>query len=525
MKKLLAVLLSVCLLLGVTACAENTVGENDTEEISTYDNHNYMLDLESRVQIDIYTFTEETIQILNFVLDREYPDFFDRFYINYVLEGEDYVYIDKVENALDSRFKPHIYIADARYAKRFAANAQTASLSELGIHYTANELYQYTIDLMTINGEVKGITHQATPGAVFYRSDIAQHIGYNDYHAVQAKLNTWDGFVDMARDLKAEGVYMVYGLDEIARPFLNSRSFGWVNEYNELTIDEAMIKEFLNVSTRLYEIGAYASYNSSGQWSDYWWVGMRGGEIYNYNIGVFQYADVFAYFGCTWFLHYVLKPSTFIGGHDEYERLISEGKTDADLVGDGTFGNWGVVAPPDGYGYHWGHTYWFASKAAAEDKEVSEGVRMIFDTLINNSEVMKAYCSATDNNYYYLTNPEFSNIKSVNEELSKDSRFNDPFLGGQNHYEIFTKAANTIDSTNATIYDYDFERFFNDAIYTYFLAIDLGASPDQAYDTAMAMFVERTKTNIPFVIIPAEYSKFALGAIEISDDDYYNYYL
>ncbi|MCL2634988.1 MAG: tetratricopeptide repeat protein, partial [Oscillospiraceae bacterium] len=469
-----------------------------------------------RVQIDIYSFTEETFFILDFAMELAYPDFHERFFLNYILEGDDDVYVRKIENALESNNPPHIYVADARYARRFAVNRQTANLSDLGVNYNANDLYQYTLDYVTIGGNVKGLAHNANPGAMIYRSDLAKSIGLNDYNAVQAKMSTWDGFIDMARDLKRQGVYIVYGYDEIARPFLNARSSGWVNDNGQLYIDEATIKDFFNVSKQLYDIGAIAN-TGKGQWSGGWWEGMYG-EI-----------DVFAYFGCTWFLHYVSKGNSLFEYHNNsyqsYDDLIDAGMSDADIaaLGYGTFGKWNITTPPVGYGYYWGGSYWFGSVAASQNEPVREGVAMIIETVTSNKEVMKAFTSGGHDNFYFR-HPDFSNIKAVNEELSKDNRFNDPFLGGQNHYETFAKAADTITAKNLTIYDADFESFFRDAIYIYFIALDLGATPDQAYNTAMAEFVWLTSIHLPSINIPAEYNKFNAGAIDIPEEYLYDDY-
>lgn len=59
--------------------------------------------------------------------------------------------------------------------------------------------YQYTVDYATIDGKLKGMCWQATPGCFIYRTDIAEEVlGTSDPAKVQEYVKDWDTFLDTA---------------------------------------------------------------------------------------------------------------------------------------------------------------------------------------------------------------------------------------------------------------------------------------------------------------------------------------
>ena len=49
--------------------------------------------------------------------------------------------------------------------------------------------YDYTVEYATVDGELKAMTWQATPGVVAYRTDIAEEVlGFSDPESVQADI-------------------------------------------------------------------------------------------------------------------------------------------------------------------------------------------------------------------------------------------------------------------------------------------------------------------------------------------------
>jgi hypothetical protein len=385
-----------------------------------------------RTLLNIYTFTDETVDMLKFFLDAN-PTFTDDYFIqvhrntaatphrlavntNINREGE---------NSVD------LFVADVDYAREFAANPHTATLDELGIDITESEYYAYTLELMRINGELKGLSHQATPGAMYFRADIAEEVlGVDNVEDMQALVKDWDTFLETAQKLMDEkggedgkDFSIIAGADELKRNFMNAREEGWVvmeDGKETFNIDDATITEFVNVTGAIRDMDGL-KIQGSAQWSGDWFSGMDDGSV-------------FAYFGSTWFLHYTLGDNT-----------------------DKSDGKWGMVPGPQEF--YWGGTYWFGSKNAAADEAKKAGVAQIIEFFCVNDESITEYMKDTG---------DFTSKKSVADAIKSDSAFeNDFFLWNTNHYEIFADIADRIDITkNITMYDETvnsvFDAFIND---------------------------------------------------------------
>ncbi|MDR0223013.1 MAG: hypothetical protein LBI38_05730 [Oscillospiraceae bacterium] len=447
-------------------------------------------ELGGKTLINVYCFANETSDtILPFVYEQN-PDFLDKYYVNIIMEATATTYIRKVEMALDTGSGIDLYVADADYARRFAANPKTAVASDY-LDFNEDDYYKYTLDMMRVDGKVKALSHQATPGCMYYRSDIAAEAGYNSPADVQAAVSTWDGFLAVADAVTAQdNVFMTYGTDELKRTFLNSRDRGWVVN-GLLSIDEGAVKNFFTTTKALYDKGQIL-YKGTGQWSAGWEAAARGQTEDGSGS-----ASAFAYFGCTWYLHYCLKGWTIA------DADAAAGKTDQEIAdsGNGTFGKWGMVDGPQGF--FWGGTYWYAPTFLVNggDADVLAGVKIIIETMCVNDETMKAYAFKTG---------DFMSKKTVVEAIKNDEQFNNPFLGGQNHYVTFATAALAVDaSKNVTTYDARFDEFFNEAVNTFFKEIDGGKSFDDAYNTTMTAFVGLVKTGLPDVDVSSYDGYFA----------------
>ena len=126
--------------------------------------------------------------------------------------------------------------------------------------------YQYTKDIVTVDGVQKGTTWQATPGLFAYRRSIAEDVlGTDDPTEVQAALSDWDKFNDVAEKAAAKGYKMLSGYDDSYRTFSNNVSAGWV--------DGTTVKVDPNImnwvdQTKTYTDNGYN--NKTSLWSDQW---------------------------------------------------------------------------------------------------------------------------------------------------------------------------------------------------------------------------------------------------------------
>ena len=135
-------------------------------------------------------------------------------------------------------------------------------------------MYDYTINAAK-NSEGKQVAYawQATPGAFFYRTDMAKELlGIESLEQMEEKLgswqeNSWEKFVDLAAELRRESaagqnaqfedVRILSAVNEISIPFYSARESGWAVENSAgekvLTIDPSLYQKY-NVKRGLRDI-------------------------------------------------------------------------------------------------------------------------------------------------------------------------------------------------------------------------------------------------------------------------------
>lgn len=433
---------------------------NDSTGSSTTDNSGAPSG--EKVTIKVYTFTNETQGMLDRYKEKN-PDVNVEFDVT--LEADASTYIQKVGSALNGDEAPDLFLADADYAQLFAGYEGTATLAELGVEFDENDYYSYMLDFTTVDGNRMAISHQATPGAILYRTDYAeQYLGVKTPEEMQAKLGTWDDFKKVADTLKENDIYMVSGIDELKRCFMANRDAAWVDADLNYHLDEDLVKEYLEVTKYLCD-NEQTNYADNTQWKPEWNEGMVDG--------------VFCYFGCTWYLHYTIKPNclkTKTGAADEEGNPTV---ADSDyVVGNGSFGKWGMVQGP--MAYFWGGTWWYGSDKCAADEAKKAIVADVIEFYTCDAEAMTDYAK---------TSGDFVSKISVVDAIKDDEAFNNPFLGGQNHYQYFAEAAKNVNAKTMSKYDDTFNTAVNNATLAYVLN---GASMEDA----LAMIKEEASTSI-----------------------------
>lgn len=461
-KRILSALLAAVMTLSIAACADNSgsgEGTKAPDGTKAADGGNT-----AKTKINVMTFTDETQGMIEKRFLAANPDIAEKFELVFDLVVDATDYQTKVELALSTGSNPpDLFLADADYARKFAENEKTAALKDIGIEPNRDDYYTYTLDFMTVDGVLKGMSHQATPGAMYYRSDYAKdYLGVNSPEEMQALVSTWDGVVDVAKTLqeKTNGdVTFMTGPDELKRNFLNSRTQPWIVD-GKLNIDRATIDDFFKTTQAIVDLDQVKTFENA-QWSAPWYTGMKD--------------SVFAFFGCTWYLHYTIKPNS-AEGYDPDNEAASEGQ--------GSYGKWGMVNGPAGF--FWGGTYWYASTYALENKDKADAVARIIKYFCVDDESMEEYAK---------TSGDFLSKKSIVEKIKDDAAFNNPFLGGQNHYSAFALSAPTVDvSKNVTKYDATFNNIFDNMIGN---VINEGMS----IDDAVFKFKVEAKSQLPDLIV------------------------
>ena len=123
-------------------------------------------------------------------------------------------YQNKLDEALLSQDsaadddKIDIFLIEADYALKYVDSDYVLDVkADIGL--TDSDLagqYQYTKDIVTVDGSQRGTTWQATPGLFAYRRSIAKDVlGTDDPTEVQAHLSDWDKFNDVAAQASAKG--------------------------------------------------------------------------------------------------------------------------------------------------------------------------------------------------------------------------------------------------------------------------------------------------------------------------------
>lgn len=406
-----------------------------------------------KVTIKVYTFTTETQGMLDRYKE-QHPEVNVDFEVT--LEATASTYIQKVSSALASESDaPDLFLADADYAQLFAGLEGTATLEELGVEFDEKDYYAYMLDFTTVDGKRMAISHQATPGAVFYRTDYAEeYLGVKTPEEMQAKISTWDGFKEVAKTLADNDIYMISGTDELKRCFMANRKSAWVDENLKYQLDEDLVKQYLQVTYDLNEMGATSS-EAATQWQSDWYTGMVDG--------------VFCYFGCTWYLHYTIKPNCLAtktgAADDEGNPTVA----DSDYVaGNGSFGKWGMVQGP--MAYFWGGTWWYGSDKCAADEAKKAIVADVIEFYTADAEAMTDYAKSSG---------DFVSKISVVDAIKNDEAFNNPFLGGQNHYVFFADAAKNVNAKTMCRYDDTFNSAVDVATKAFIIE---GASIDEAVE-------------------------------------------
>ncbi len=297
MKKYWALLLTLLLAVGLMACggtAEEETSAEETEETVADEGT-----AEDEFVVWGWNTDFETLQNL---LVEKYPELEGR--IRLVNCGGSDTYQEKLDAILedpDNEDYPDMILLEVGYVKKYVDSDYLLDLSTIGItdEDTANQ-YAYNIELGTDSeGALKASFWQATPGSLQIRADLAEeYLGTTDADEIAAMFSTWDGIVELAREVnEASGgtVKLFSGYDDLKYIFLNgARSVGWYTEDSVLQMDEGMI-EYMELSKVLYDEGL--TFNDT-MWSTDWYAHMEGDGV--------ETEAAIAYCGCPWFTYWCL---------------------------------------------------------------------------------------------------------------------------------------------------------------------------------------------------------------------------
>ena len=367
-------------------------------------------------------------------------------------------YQNKLDEALLSQDsaadddKIDIFLIEADYALKYVDSDYVLDVkADIGL--TDDDLagqYQYTKDIVSVDGSQRGTTWQATPGLFAYRRSIAKDVlGTDDPAEVQTYLSDWDKFNDVAAQAAAKGYKMLSGFDDAYRTFSNNVAAPWVTG-TTVTVDENIMKWV--DQTKEYTDKGYN--NKSSLW-DSQWAADQGPT-----------GKVFGFFYSTWGINFTLL------GNSLATPTAEGGKEE---VGNGIYGDYAVCQGPQPY--YWGGS-WICAAAGTDNIQT---VRDVMQKLTCDADIALQITKDTQ---------DYTNCQSAMQSLATDPTYGSDFLGGQNHIALFSEVAPTIDMSNAGPYDQGCNETIQNCFHDYF-----NGSID--FDTAKANFEAQIKVKYP----------------------------
>lgn len=335
--------------------------------------------------------------------------------------------------------KMDMFLFEADYALKYVNSNASVDIADLGITSTDTaEMYQYTKDICTSNGRLKGLSWQATPGLFAYRSDIAEEVlGTSDPTEVQAKLSDWTKFDAVAAQMKAKNYAMISGYDDAYRVFSNNIKAPLVDEETGKIVIDENLKKWIK-QTKDYTDKGYNKKTSL--WSPEW---NREQSIEG---------STFGFFYSTWGINFTLEGNAV--PKDENKNPIEPNLN----------GKWRVCEGPASY--YWGGTWLAAANGTDNKAEVADIMK-------------KLTCDKTIAKQITLDTLDYTNNQAAMNEIANDATYGSAFLGGQNHIKLFASAAPKINMKNISAWDQGINEKLQEAMKDYFAGT---VTEDKAWD-------------------------------------------
>lgn len=295
-KKMMSLVLAAAMMAGMTVSAVPVFAE----EAETPDNE-ITGDSSAEDAFVIWGWNDDIKKILDGPFKEAYPDDYKR--IVFVNTGGSDYYQGKLDPMLDdtsNELYPDLMGLEVDYVQKYVNSDWVKSVADLGItEDDYKNMYKYDLDLGTdADGNVRALFWQATPGCYQVRADLAEkYLGTTDPAAIAEKFKDLDTILARAKEVNdASGgkCKLFSGYDELKRSLTNSRSQGFYDDNDVITLDDN-ITTYLETAKKLYDDDL--TYNTD-QWSADWYANMDGdGESSN---------AALAYMGCPWFTYWCL---------------------------------------------------------------------------------------------------------------------------------------------------------------------------------------------------------------------------
>ena len=434
MKKLVIILLAVLMLASVAACTPTTPS-----------------DAPSKAQGKVFNI---------YAWNEEFKGFFEKYYtvpegvkVNWIINPSDNgVYQQKLDEALLNQAnaadddKIDLFLAEADYIGKYVESDYTMDVTSFGFK-NASTMYDYTIKAASDSkGVCKGVSFQCCPAGVIYRKSIAKDVlGTDDPAEVQAALDSWAKFDDVAAQAKAKGYYMTASFAETFRAFSNNCTKPWVDAEGNLQFDD-QINAWIEQTDKYIE-NEYTL--TAGVWDK------------EKTDQMFATGQTMCFFGPAWYYNFCM--------------------TNAMDAEAGCKGDWCIIKGPQAY--FWGGT-WLLAATGSDNTEM---LKDIFETFTVNEDVLTKMVK--DDNQYV-------NNTAIVKKFAEDPTYgNTAILDGQNDIAVFYALAEDIKWENHTNYDQILNEGLQKKLQEYYKG-----SVDKA--TAMKNFYQLIRETYPNIKLP-----------------------
>lgn len=457
MKKLIALLLALVMVLSLTACgssgdakapeAGNTPAANGgdaaAEKIVVWTLANDLKQFAER-------YTEETGREVEVV----------------VFDSADYS--TKIMQTLGAQSKDlDIFVGEPQMLPNFFEAGFAADLSELD-SAVAEKLVGYTYEAgKDTDGVLRAVSYQACPGSVIYRRDLATEVfGTDDPAVIGEKFSSFNEIVKTAAELDAAG-YSIFG-DTGALRWFSISSNPWVNENNEIVVDQDRL-DYFDAAVALYQKDYVAN---ASEWSAPWYSSMAG-------------------------------PLPVIGADANVWEMTGEGLAEEIAGGAETtqvfsyvMPSWGALIIRDNagdnkgkFGVCSGVCSFFGGGTFLAVNEFSDKKEAAIDFI--------EYCTLNNDTAQWWLETSNGDVVSNKEVLNANADFQNASFGNQNTYGFYLEEMEKIDYSLITGYDDACKEAFGAAI----VSVQKG---EATKEDALKEFYTVVTTQFPELVVPAD---------------------
>ncbi|ERJ11887.1 ABC transporter substrate-binding protein [Haloplasma contractile] len=298
------------------------------------------------------------------------------------------------------------------------------------------------------DGTLRGLSWQSTPGAVFFRADLAELVwpnwdtvtpsdnapsdvatdadgtyqfiydfmSYEKFNSKEQLVTTAQEVVDSGQNIKLfpdEQAIRFFAQGENPKSWLKDGSINPERMYDQI--------EYMEIAKDFYSDDTASAFTiNAGEWSPEWFGGISGPVSPVDSDTEYQ---IMSYTLPTWGLFHVMEPSSMV--KDDDGNVTS------------TYGDWRLASGPNSY--YWGGTF-LGVYTNSEKKDAAYD--FIKSMTLDTDRMLER---ARENGDVYS---RISIMETISSEYSGN-----PFLGGQNHFDYFLPEAQKIDVSTVTKHD------------------------------------------------------------------------